>query len=292
HGIHFGYRNSNLLYRDFSLTFPKGITGLIGRNGAGKSTLVKLILGLHRLKSGSITYDGLDVKSKRDTFLKHVGVMFEQQDFPGWLTIFDHLVSIGQLRGLSVSDARREAEGYLERFGLGDKMEVRFQKLSAGMKQKFGIAAALIGDPDLVILDEPTANLDVSARSEILTYIRRITSDTSRSVILLSHILHDLERICDNLVIIEKGVLKAEFPVTELADRTFVKTYTVRTRSSEESTEVASALKERGLTVEIRGVNLEVTIRTKDDLGIFEEMKLHSTPLRSLLEQYFMDVTQ
>ncbi len=288
--ITFGY-GKKPLFEAFSLEIGGKITGLIGQNGAGKTTLVNLMIGLLRAKEGSITIDGLDVHKKREEVLKRVGVMFEDSDFPQWATLRDHLRFIGQLRGLDPSDAEDDGLATLELFGIADKADEKFQKLSAGMKQKFGIAQAIIGYPNYVILDEPTANLDVNARTTALEYIQDLAYTKDMNFVILSHILHDLERVCDEVVVIHEGSLLMQSSMSEILEEGWVKDYRIRFKDPVKHREMKDILQKENYCVRERGLALEIHTEEREDLDKLRSLvQYEMTPARSILEQLFVDL--
>ncbi len=288
--IEFSYGKKKI-YEEFSLNLQGKVIGLIGQNGAGKTTLVHLMLGILHTKSGQIKIDNLDIRSQRNAALKLVGAMFENSEFPRWLSLFRYLSFVAQVRGLDVPTAEREAERLLKRFDLEDYKDKNFQKLSAGMKQKFGIAQAIIGYPKYIFLDEPTANLDVKARLEILEYLQEIAWEEDITVIILSHILHDLERICDRVVFINKGRLVMDSLMSDLIESDYRREYSIRFRSKEEIKEVEYRLRKLGVKISGRkGITLEFKAYKDEMDRVTSELgNLSISPTRSLLEQVFVD---
>ncbi len=287
--ISFSYPRKKI-FRDFSLKLDGKIIGLIGKNGAGKSTLVQLMTGLRKVKSGDIYIDDINVRTRRKANLRNMGVMFEYSEFPPWATLRQHLRFVGQLRGMKPSKAEEEGIDILHTFGIGDKVDEKFQNLSAGMKQKFGIAQALIGSPKYVILDEPTANLDVGARILALEYIQDLAYEKDMRFVILSHILHDLEKVCDEIAIIDDGDLIHQSSMSEIMDTYIVKEYSIRLKDSESCDEVEKLVSSRGMKTSRRGLTLKVTVQNSDELDLLRSLvPSQLTPVRSVLEQLFID---
>ncbi len=286
--IDFSY-GDNRIFDDFSVRFEGKITGLIGQNGAGKTTLVNLILGLRKLDSGRITVDGLDISENRNEILKRVGVMFESPEFPEYYTLIDHLILVGRLRGMEPEEAKREAESLLERFDLGDRAQSKFKSLSAGMRQKYAIAVAVIGHPKFLLLDEPTANLDVKARSEVLEYLQELAYQHDLHVVILSHILHDLERVCDEVVIIHKGKIEGKYSMEGLLQEKFIRDYSIKELDAGKRADLIQELRDLGVeSIKENGILVEFRIIEPDQL---KSITGHTpVPRRSLLEQVFVDV--
>ncbi len=285
--VNFAYGKIEV-FKELSINIEGKIIGLIGENGAGKSTLVKLIFNLMNVNSGHIRVDGMDVCAQRNNILQHMGVMFEQPSFPSWYALSDFLEYVGCLRGLSQKEARDASRYLLNKFNLEEKSQSKFQALSAGMKQKFAIAVALIGNPKYVFLDEPTANLDVSARSEILDYIHEIAWKNDMNVIILSHILHDLEKVCDQVVILHNGKIKANYSMSKIVESKFIREYVVKVLPPVSVSDIVRKLKKTGVECIVqKGMLVEFSLVEHSQL--LQLTDLNPTPRRSLLEQVFMD---
>ncbi len=180
---------------------PGCITGLVGRNGAGKSTTFKAILGLISTDSGSISIFGKDIKDFTETDKQKIGVVLSNSGFSGYLSIKDILPILAGLYPLFDQAAFLE---YCNRFQL--PLDKKIQKFSTGMKAKLKLIAAITHDASLLLLDEPTAGLDVIARDELLTLLRDFMEEKEdRAVLISSHISTDLESLCDDLYLIGNG---------------------------------------------------------------------------------------
>lgn len=200
-GLTKSYR-SRVAVNDVSFTVPTGsVTGLIGPNGAGKTTVMAMMLGLVTPSSGDGTILGAPIH-KRAQYLRRVGALIESPAFHPAVSGHDNLRSLAVLTGHGVD----QIDDLLDTVGLGDRGSDRFGSYSLGMKQRLGIAAALLGDPELVILDEPTNGLDPQGMQEVRDLIRTI-SGQGRTVIVSSHLLGELEQICDWLVVLDHGGL-------------------------------------------------------------------------------------
>ncbi|PXW31363.1 UNVERIFIED_CONTAM: ABC-2 type transport system ATP-binding protein [Williamsia faeni] len=185
-----------------SFTVPTGsVTGLIGPNGAGKTTVMAILLGLVKPSSGDAIILGAPIR-QRGHYLPKVGALIESPAFHPAVSGRDNLRSLAALSGHTGDDI----DGLLDLVGLGDRGGDRFGSYSLGMKQRLGIAAALLGDPELVILDEPTNGLDPQGMQEVRDLIGRI-SEQGRTVIVSSHLLAELEQVCDWLVVLDHGGL-------------------------------------------------------------------------------------
>lgn len=203
--------------RKVTFEVTDGITGLIGPNGAGKSTLIKIILGLISADSGEAVVFGLDSWKDRNKVLERVGVLHEKPRFPSWVTGREYLEYSAKLKG--VSGVAGEIERVSEISRLTNFIDEKIATFSAGMIQRLGLADALIGNPELVILDEPTANLDPLGRFEILNGIQQMSDEEDVSFLISTHILSELERVCDSVVILNEGVILTHGTVSELSHK-------------------------------------------------------------------------
>jgi ABC-2 type transport system ATP-binding protein len=190
--------------RGLNIKVSKGAFGLIGPNAAGKSTTVKILLGLVRASGGEARVFGLDVRRDSFAIRKRVGVLHEKPSFPGWVKGLEYVEYLARLKG--VRNPRAAAFEELKSFGLGEACERKIGTYSAGMVQRLGLAQAFVGDPELVFLDEPTANLDPLGRAEFLDMIKERCKSLGVSVVISTHILSELERVCNAVAIIFGGV--------------------------------------------------------------------------------------
>lgn len=188
---------------DLSLNVPGGcVVGLIGENGAGKSTVIKLILNLMRKDGGSIKVLGKDSEKELDEVKEDIGVVFDECCFPPEL----NPKAMGKIFGSAYKNWNQEAyEGYLKKFELPEKKKI--VSFSRGMKMKLSIAAALSHDSKLLVLDEATSGLDPVVRDDIIDILLEFISDEEHSVLISSHIVSDLEKICDYIAFLHKGRL-------------------------------------------------------------------------------------
>ncbi|WP_052847456.1 ABC transporter ATP-binding protein [Streptomyces avicenniae] len=184
-----------------------GVTGLIGSNGAGKSTLIKLLLGLAPATEGSAAVLGLDAAREGDAIRARVGYMPEHDCLPADVSATEFVVHMARMSGLPVTAARERTADTLRHVGLREERYRPMGGYSTGMKQRVKLAQALVHDPSLVLLDEPTNGLDPAGRDEMLSLIRRVHADFGISVLVTSHLLGELERTCDHIVVIDGGRL-------------------------------------------------------------------------------------
>jgi ABC-2 type transport system ATP-binding protein len=193
---------------------PTGVVGLVGPNGSGKSTLIRILLGLIRPTSGSASVLGSSITAPQE-YASRVGVLIESPAFIPGLSARSNLVSLARLRHLSLE----RVDVVLAQVGLIGRDREPVKRFSLGMKQRLGIAAALLSDPELLILDEPTNGLDPAGIVEIRELLRDLGRE-GRTVIVSSHQLSEIEAVCDHLVVIRFGELVFSGPMAEMMKRT------------------------------------------------------------------------
>jgi ABC-2 type transport system ATP-binding protein len=196
--------------------FPRGPTGLLGPNGAGKTTLLKTLLGFLRPDSGRLTAFGFDPTVAPLEVRRRVGYMPEVDCHLPEMTAAAFVAFAGELSGLPRDEAISRAHEVLYYVGLDEARYRRVDTYSTGMKQRAKLAQALVHDPDLLLLDEPTNGLDPQGREEMLALIQDISSRRGISLILSSHLLRDVERVCENVVVFNLGRVAAAGTIAEL----------------------------------------------------------------------------
>jgi ABC-2 type transport system ATP-binding protein len=184
-----------------------GVIGLVGANGAGKSTLIKLMLGLLTPTEGAVRVFGMDPTTHGDAVRARVGYMPESDALPPDLPAAEFVTHMGRMSGLPKAVARERASETLRHVGLYEERYRQIGGYSTGMKQRVKLAQSLVHDPDLLLLDEPTNGLDPAGRDAMLTLIARIGTEFGIAVVVCSHLLGEVERICDTLVAIDAGHL-------------------------------------------------------------------------------------
>ena len=231
------YNNTNVVENlSFSLQEGKCVA-LLGPNGAGKTTTLKMLAGFIQPTSGTITFD---VQSLSDDFRNYVGYLPQFPVFYRWMTGYEFLVYVGELANLSKKEAGEKADELLELVNLKDFKKMRISKYSGGMKQRLGIAQALIHSPKLIILDEPVSALDPIGRREVLNLMRELKKDAT--ILFSTHILNDAEEVSDEIILLNKGKIIEKGNLSELnaADDTV----TIHLAFSEEPKFVIERLKE------------------------------------------------
>jgi len=205
---------------DLTLELESGIIGLVGANGAGKSTLLRILLGLLPPTSGSATVLGHDVRGGGTALRRFVGYMPESDCLPPDTTAADFVGQMARLSGLPRAAARERAAEVLRHVGLYEERYRPIAGYSTGMKQRVKLAQALVHDPRLLLLDEPTNGLDPAGRDEMLALVRRTGTEFGIAVVVASHLLGEIERVCDHLVAVDAGRLIRSAPLTTFTEHT------------------------------------------------------------------------
>ncbi len=257
-----------------TFTIGRGITGLLGANGAGKTTLLGMMLGLHRPSEGQLSVLGLDPVKAGVRVRERVGYSPEHHTLPPDTTAQDLVRHIAEVHGLPTREATGRASDALWQVGLGEERFRPIGTMSTGQRQRVKLAQAIAHDPHLVLLDEPTDGLDPVQRDDMLHLIRRVGTEFGIDIILSSHLLEEVERLCDDAVILAGGRVVAAGAISELtgADRGLLVEVDGRTDV------LVALLRERGLEVTVDASRLVVT-RTA---GIDQE-QLHEVVRDSLV---------
>lgn len=202
---------------DLSFSVSKGeVYGFLGQNGAGKSTTIRMLLTLVQPTSGQIQVFGKDLGHHRREILRNIGAIIERPDLYNYLTAMENLQIMAQLSGISPS--KKELLRQLEIVGIASRAESKVKTFSQGMKQRLGIACALVHDPQLIILDEPTNGLDPQGIADVRNLILHLSKEEGRTLVVSSHLLYEVELIADSMLIIDKGRKIAEGRVSALLD--------------------------------------------------------------------------
>ena len=207
---------TNRALRDVSAVFPRGAVGLLGPNGAGKSTMLKALLGFIAPTSGRMEVLGMKVGENPLEVRAKLGYMPETDGHIPGMNAVTFVAYCGQLAGLPQADAMQRAHETLFYVGLGEARYRNLETYSTGMKQRIKLAQALVHDPDLVFLDEPTNGMDPKGRDEMLELIRDIAHNKGINLILSSHLLPDVEYTCDHVVVMDKGSVATFGSINEL----------------------------------------------------------------------------
>ncbi len=250
---------------DISFTITDGITGILGENGAGKSTIIKILLGLLRPTSGTAKVLGQDAHDSV-TVRGRVGYMPEHDCLPSQVSAAEFLTHMAEVSGLPPNAARTRAADTLRHAGLFEERYRAIGGYSTGMKQRVKLCQALVHDPAFVFLDEPTAGLDPAGREEMLALIRTTHREFGISVLFSSHLMSDVERTCDRIIVLQGGHLVHSGDVakfTEETDTVFIEVDTHREA-------LVTALERRGVIVTSEAGGLTVQGR---DVSVYEHVR-------------------
>ena len=252
---------------DLNVEVPRGRIGLVGANGAGKTTTFRLLLGLAHPTAGRIEVCGVNVADDPIGVRSRLGYMPEHDCLPLDQSAADVVATFGELSGLPSRAARQRASDILDLVGLD---EARFRPISGfstGMRQRTKLAQALVGDPELVLLDEPTAGLDPLGREEMLALIARLDS-FGISVLMATHLLDDVQQVCDHVVMIDAGRLVEAGPTESLLERTGLVTVDVGHRFDELLTGLAGV----SLAAVVTDGVVDVTMNEEADLDTLRDV--------------------
>jgi ABC-2 type transport system ATP-binding protein len=271
----------------------EGITGLLGANGAGKSTAIKLFLGLIKPTSGSVEvlgekpYDSIEVRAR-------LGYMPEHDCLPDSVTASEFLSHMAQVSGLPPSQARTRAADTLRHVGLDEERYRPIGEYSTGMKQRVKLAQAIVHDPLLVFLDEPTAGLDPIGREEMLDLIRRIGREFGISLVLSSHLMGDVERTCDSIIVLDGGRVMRSGGVSGFMEET----QAIFIEVDDNREELMIELARRGIDAAIEGTAIIVQQQSEEQYDAIRDAIVDSkarlrrlAPRRHMLTEIFRNVS-
>ena len=284
---------STAVHHGLTFRVDHGITALLGANGAGKTTLIGMILGLHRPSSGRLSVLGLDPATAGPEVRASIGYSPEHHTLPPDVKAHDLVRHIAELHGLPTRDATNRASDALWAVGLGEERFRPIGTMSTGQRQRVKLAQAIAHDPQLVLLDEPTDGLDPVQRDQMLDLIRKCGTEFGINILLSSHLLEEVERVCDAVVILGGGHVVANGSIDDL--RGSGSGYVVEV--DDRSAEVAQALRARGLHTELDGRRIVVSSTDERSLDAVRDCvatvgtglrRLH--PRRLTLEEVFLGV--
>ena len=250
---------------DVNFTISSGITGLLGANGTGKTTLLGMMLGLHQISGGSLKVLGVDPFTDGSQIRARMGYAPEHHTLPGDVRAADFVHHVAELHGLPTREARTRASDALWLVGLGEERFRPMGTMSTGQRQRVKLAQAIAHDPSLVLLDEPTDGLDPEQRDDMLHLIKTVSESFNISVILSSHLLDEVERICDAAVIIGEGRTLAAGTLDDL--RGTGADVVVQVGTAEEAETLAQILTGRGVDHQIDGRTIVIR---GDDESVFD----------------------
>ena len=292
--LHKTYKRGVHALKGVSLKVERGACfGLLGPNGAGKSTLVKSLLSIVRPSSGTATILGHDIGSPQSR--RSVGYLPEGHRFPQYLTARGVCEYFGRLGGLSGPELHKQVDEKLELVGLTDWADTKISKFSKGMSQRVGVAQALMGDPEVIFLDEPTDGVDPVGRAG-LHFVMRKATERGATIFINSHLLSELEDLCDDLAILHRGELVQQGSVSELTAAVSGAGMVVRFRTGEIPEGSWSQLQARGATKEPDD-HFALELQGEEQISeVIDELRaagvaIYSiTPKRVRLEQAFVEI--
>jgi ABC-2 type transport system ATP-binding protein len=264
-GLAFAYGDIVALH-GVDLEVPPGLIGLVGANGAGKTTLLRLLLGSLQAAQGTINVMGRRVPAEVLDVRSHIGYMPEGPCLPPDQTAADFMVYAAQLGGLPIRAARQRASDVLTLVGLHEERFRYMGEFSTGMEQRAKFAQAIVHDPDLVLLDEPTAGLDPEGRVEMLELVTRL-DEFGINAIVSSHVLTDIERTCEWVVMLDGGRVLRSGPLTDLSVAEEVELEVL-----DDPGRVATALRTAGADVTVEGTQLSISHPAGDPFEVVRDV--------------------
>jgi ABC-2 type transport system ATP-binding protein len=268
---------------NLSVSAPAGAIGLLGPNGSGKTTMIRSLLGLTRVDRGSGQVLGMDFRRRQLDIRRSVGFVPEDE------CLFPHVVGVefvtyaGELVGMSTKDAMQRAHEVLDYVGLGEARYRKAESYSTGMKQRLKLASAIVHDPQLLILDEPTNGMDPRGREELLELCRDLVRNKGMSLLFSSHLLPDVESVCEQIIVLGRGKLLTEGKIEELK-QLHNRTFEVRLKG--ENSSFAERLTMLGCRARTRDDSLLVEIpEGKSQQLLWEAAAQQQVQIRTLREQ-------
>ena len=280
---------------DLDLNVFRGdVFGFLGPNGAGKSTTIRMLLSLISPNAGNIKIFGKSLKKGRNEILRQIGAIVEKPDFYGYISAYKNLEILGRISVKEVT--RKRIFELLELVGLEKRAKSKVKTFSHGMKQRLGIAQALLHDPELIILDEPTTGLDPQGMKEIRDLIIHLSKDQKKTIFLSSHILYEVELVANRMIIINKGTSQVEGEVSDLLNSNKLKV-TVEVNDGEKVKKILSNTKWLELVQSITNNKL-IFMLNPDEVSILNKILVENDikvnaliPTRSL-EEYFLSILE
>ena len=276
---------------DFSVEEGE-IFGFLGPNGAGKTTTIRMLVGLIKSDSGSIAIFGHDLKKETEKALGQVGAVVENPELYKFLSGRENLMQIARIRNIS----KEQVQETIDLVGMHDRIDEKVKKYSLGMKQRLGLAAALLSEPKLLILDEPTNGLDPSGILDFREVVKKAAKEKGMAVFISSHILSEVQHLCDRVAFINHGVIKSVENIVEDSMKTDTEVICIRTLNQLKTEELlkidyvnSAKISEDGLEVIIRSNKTPELIKhlTNQNYQIDEVFKL-----RKGLEQRYMELVE
>ncbi|WP_296243439.1 MULTISPECIES: ABC transporter ATP-binding protein [unclassified Psychrobacter] len=287
------YGNGFSALKDVSLTVPQGgFFALLGPNGAGKSTMIGIISSLFKPTAGSVRIFGTDLLAEPSKAKQFLGVVPQEFNFNQFEKVEDILITQAGYFGIAAKESKPRAEKLLKALGLWDKRDNKARELSGGMKRRLMIARALIHKPKLLILDEPTAGVDIELRRSMWEFMQQINVEENTTIILTTHYLEEAEQLCKRIAILDHGEIRINTEMKDLLAQLSVETFVF---------DLAVPLTEKIIltgvtdTLQPDDLTLEVTLTEGESLnGVFEQLSKQGVSVASMrnkanrLEELFM----
>ena len=279
-----------------NLTFTvkeNGVYGFLGQNGAGKSTTIRMLLSLIRPTRGEIRIFDLDLSTHRKEILQRIGAIIEKPDLYKYLTAIENLNLFAAMSGLKLK--RKQLIDKLEKVGLAERADSKIKTYSQGMKQRLGIAVALVHDPDLIILDEPMNGLDPQGIADIRQLITYLSKEEGKTIFISSHLLSEMEQVADSLLIIHKGKKIAEGNMNQLLNPEQSR-IEVETRSAIEFELQLKQTAWANNIISVNGQKIMMQMKREEVPAFVQQMAerkqdIFSIHKKNSLEDYFLSLT-
>lgn len=281
---------------DLTIAAPRGAVGLLGPNGSGKTTLIRTLLGLVNPDRGRGNLLGRDIRRERYEIRRIIGFVPEDECLFPQVVGVEFVAYAGELVGMSPSDARQRAHEVLDYVGLGEVRYRRVETYSTGMKQKLKLAAAIVHDPQLLILDEPTNGMDPAGREEVLALARDLAHAKGMNLLFSSHLLPDVEFVCDFVIVLGAGRALARGMIQDLKE-VHRQRYEVRVKN--DATQFIQRLREVGCDARPGDETIIVELPVGQSTMLLWELAAaqpcqirHLRPLRGTLEEVFLKAVE
>ena len=270
------------------------VFGFLGPNGAGKSTTIRMMLSLIKPTEGEIFIFGKNLRTHRNEILKKIGAIIEKPDFYGYLRAYKNIEIFGRMSGCDTSKTRVMES--LDLVGLSDRCNSKVKTFSYGMKQRLGLAQALLHDPELIILDEPTTGLDPQGMKEIRELIMYLSKERGKTILLSSHILHEVELVATRMIIINKGNKVIEGAVQDLLDTNKMQVR-LEIDNVDKAKEILASKNLSEIILAVTESSITIQLETKDIAGINSLLVTSGIAVSALipkhsLEDYFLRLTE